>query len=78
MTASVMNPKVNVSVFSVPEPSGMNFFSARHPAMAIGPIIGINLERRRTIPVEIFHQGVLSPRPSKPDPLFAEEEVRIR
>jgi hypothetical protein len=39
--------------------------------MATGPMIGINLDNNSTIPVEIFHQGVLSPNPSNPDPLLA-------
>jgi hypothetical protein len=43
--------------------------------MATGPMIGINLDSNSTIPVEIFHHGVLSPSPSNPDPLLAEEEV---
>ena len=75
ITARVINPKVAVSVFSVPELSGIYFFCANSPAIATGPIIGMNLDSNSTIPVEIFHQGVLSPSPSNQEPLFAAEEV---
>ncbi len=40
-----------------------------------GPIIGKNLASNITTPQAIFQKGVLSPRPSKPLPLLAEEEV---
>ena len=75
ITPKVINPKVGVSVFKVPALSGMNFFWAKSPAIATGPMIGRNLARIKTNPVEIFHHGVLSPKPSNPDPLFAEAEV---
>lgn len=75
ITANTISPNVAVSVFSVPALSGINFFSASKPAMATGPIIGRNLPNSRTMPVEMFQNGVLSPKPSKPLPLLAAEEV---
>ena len=76
ITAKVINPKVPVSVFNVPALSGMNFFFANNPAIATGPIIGKNLDNNITKPQVIFQKtdGV-SPKPSKPLPLFAAEEV---
>ena len=75
MTPKVIKPKVDVSVFKVPALSGMYFFLAKSPAIATGPIIGKYLDKIKTIPVEIFHHGVLAFNPAKPDPLFAEAEV---
>src|SRR5450432_4674509 len=75
ITANTMIPKVLVSVFSVPADSGTNFFFASMPAMAIGPIIGKKRDISMTRPQVIFQKGTPSPRPSKPEPLFAEEEV---
>src|SRR5690606_3826538 len=75
ITAKTINPKLAVSVFSVPAPSGIYLFSDKIPAIAIGPTIGINLPNNKTIPVLIFHHKVLSPKPSKPLPLFADAEV---
>ena len=67
--------KAGVSSFKVPEDSGTNFLAEREPAIAKGPIIGMNLANSITIPLAIFQKGVLSPRPSNPDPLLAEDEV---
>ena len=75
MTAKIISPKVVVSVFNVPALSGICFLPANKPAIANGPIIGINLPKISTMPVEIFHHWVLSPKPSKPEPLFAADEV---
>ena len=75
ITANTIKPNVDVSVLSVPELSGINFFSASSPAIATGPIIGRNLPNSNTIPVDIFQNTVLSPNPSKPLPLLAAEEV---
>ena len=75
ITAKTISPKVGVSAFKVPALSGTCFFEARIPAMAMGPMIGRNLESNKTTPVVIFHHGLLSPSPSKPLPLFAAEEV---
>ena len=75
MTAKTIKPKVEVSVFKVPADSGMYFLLAKIPAMATGPMIGKKRLNISTMPVEIFHHGVLSPKPSKPEPLFAAEEV---
>src|SRR5579872_3091909 len=75
ITDSTIIPKVPVSVFRVPALSGMYFFLARMPAMATGPMIGRKRDNSITVPQAIFQKGVLSPRPSKPDPLLADEEV---
>ena len=75
ITANVMPANVNVSVFNVPALSGINFFSASKPAIATGHIIGKNLPSSRTIPHETSQNNVLSPNPSKPEPLVADEEV---
>ena len=75
MTANVINPNVSVSVFRVPALSGIYFLLAKIPAMAIGPMIGKYLDKIIMIPQLMFHQGVLSPKPSKPLPLFAAEDV---
>jgi hypothetical protein len=75
ITVNMMTPKVAVSVFNVPSLSGIYFFWAIRPAIATGPIMGKNRESIKTNPVLIFHQTVLSPKPSKPLPLLAEEEV---
>ncbi|MNV99419.1 hypothetical protein D3C71_1947750 [compost metagenome] len=75
MTTKVIIPKVNVSVFRVPADSGMYFFEASNPAMATGPMIGRKRPRINTKPVTTFQKMLLSPRPSKPEPLFAAAEV---
>ena len=75
ITTKMTKPKVEVSVFKVPELSGINFFSASNPAIATGPIIGKKRPKSNIIPVEIFQNGVLSPNPSKPLPLLAADEV---
>ncbi len=77
ITANVIPANVNVSVFNVPALSGMDFFSASNPAMATGHIIGRNLPSSRTIPHEISQNKVLSPNPSKPEPLVADEDVNL-
>lgn len=75
ITANTISPKVAVSVFKVPALSGMYFLLARIPAIATGPIMGKYLAKSITIPQAIFQNGVLSPNPSNPLPLFALEEV---
>ena len=75
ITANTIIPNVPVSVFNVPALSGTYFFLASMPAMATGPMIGRNLASNITTPQAIFQKGVLSPRPSKPLPLLADEEV---
>ena len=67
-------PKIGESNFNEPDDSGVYFFAEINPAIAIGPMIGMNLPRSIAIPVPIFQNGVLSPSPSKPDPLFAAED----
>ena len=75
ITANTMMPKVAVSVFNVPALSGTYFLVASKPAIATGPMMGRYRESSITKPQEIFQNGVLSPNPSKPLPLLAEEEV---
>ena len=58
-----------------PTSVGTRFFSARKPAMAIGSTSAGNRPSKRTTPVAMFHAGLLSARPSKPDPLLAAAEV---
>ena len=38
-------------------------------------MIGKKRLNNKTIPVVMFQNGLLSPKPSKPDPLFAAEDV---
>ena len=73
--AKVNIPKVRESTFNVPEDSGIYFFFANNPMMAIGPMIGRNLPNNNTNPVVTFQKILLSPSPSKPLPLLADEEV---
>src|ERR1700730_15729022 len=75
MTAIVIIPNVSVSVLNVPAESGIYFLFAKRPAMATGPMIGMNLASNITTPVVTFHQIQLALRPAKPLPLFAVEEV---
>ena len=75
ITAKVMIPKIEVSVFRVPALSGMYFLPANKPAIANGPMIGIKRLNSNTIPVVIFQNGLLSPKPSNPEPLLAALEV---
>ena len=76
ITAKTIMPKVAVSAFSVPALSGMYFFFASNPAIATGPMIGKKRDNNITNPHVIFQNtdGV-SPNPSKPLPLLADEEV---
>ena len=62
-------------VRSVPDVCGTRFFWARKPAIAIGSTSAGNRPSSRTIPVAMFQAGLLSARPSKPEPLLAEAEV---
>src|SRR4051812_18228043 len=75
ITANVIIPNVAVSVFNVPALSGTYFFLASIPAMATGPIMGKKRDNSITIPQVIFQNGTPSPKPSKPLPLLADEEV---
>ena len=75
ITANTMMPKVVVSVFKVPALSGTNFFLARMPAIATGPMMGRKRDSNITMPQVIFQKGTPSPNPSKPLPLLADEEV---
>ncbi|MNY70540.1 hypothetical protein D3C86_2086960 [compost metagenome] len=75
ITAKVIAPKVTVSVLKVPADSGIYLFSAKRPAMATGPIMGRNRLKSKINPVLIFHQILLSARPSNPEPLLAFAEV---
>ncbi len=64
-----------MSTRSVPLPSGAARLAASSPAIASGPTIGRNRASSSTSAQLRFHQGVLSPRPSKPLPLFANAEL---
>ena len=75
ITAKTMMPNVVVSVFNVPALSGTYFFFARIPAMATGPMMGRKRPINITMPQVIFQNGTPSPKPSKPLPLLADEEV---
>jgi len=75
MTESNTATNAGLSTFRVPAVSGINFLDANEPAIANGPIIGINLPKIIEIPHRIFQNGVLSPRPSKPEPLFDAADV---
>ena len=75
ITAKTIIPKIEVSVFKVPALSGIYFLLASNPAIANGPIIGMKRLKSNTIPVVIFQNGLLSPKPSKPEPLLAALEV---
>lgn len=75
MTDSNTATNAGLSTFKVPALSGMYFLEARDPAMAIGPMIGMNLPKSIARPHKIFQKGVASPRPSKPEPLLAEADV---
>ena len=70
-TENNTTPNIPESIFNEPDDSGVYFFTERKPAMAIGPIIGINLPSSIAMPVPIFQNGVLSPSPSNPEPLLA-------
>ena len=74
IVANTIIPNVPVSVFNVPALSGIYFFFARMPAIATGPIIGMNLANSITIPHVMFQNGTPSPRPSNPEPLFADDD----
>src|SRR5208282_2366626 len=77
---------VGVSSLSVPRPKGLDFFSPRYAAMAIGAIIGINLLNIITRPAAISHATAVGAgfglfqkpyvvaSPSKAEPLLAEAE----
>ena len=75
ITANVIIPNVHESVLNVPADSGIYFLFARMPEMATGPMIGKNLPMIIANPVVTFQNILLSPRPSKPLPLLAVEEV---
>src|SRR6187431_2761230 len=75
ITESNTATKAGLSTFNVPELSGIYFFEASDPAIARGPMIGMNLPNNMARPQRIFQKGVASPSPSKPDPLLAAEEV---
>ncbi|MNR27227.1 hypothetical protein D3C85_1444900 [compost metagenome] len=73
--ANVIKAKVLVSIFNVPALSGMCFFFANRPAIAKGPMIGMKRPKSKMTPVKTFQNILLSPKPSKPEPLLALEEV---
>ena len=67
--------KAGLWTCKVPELSGIYFFEASDPAIAKGPMIGMNLPNNIVTPHRMFQNGVASPRPSNPDPLLAAEDV---
>jgi len=69
-------PNVVSSTPSVPADWAAGRFPASDPAIASGNMIGMNRASSMTMPVATFHGGVLSPRPSKPEPLFALAELK--
>ncbi len=75
ITESNTAMKAKLSTFSVPALSGTYFLAANEPAIANGPMIGMNLPKIITIPQAMFQNGVASPKPSKPEPLLAAEDV---
>ena len=75
ITESSTAINAGLSTFNVPLLSGIYFLEANDPAMASGPMIGINLPNNMAIPQRIFQKGVASPKPSKPEPLLAAAEV---
>ena len=75
ITAKTITPNVPVSVFKVPALSGTNFFFARMPAMASGPMMGRNLESNMIIPSLIFQNGEFALKPPNSDPLLADAEL---
>jgi signal transduction histidine kinase len=68
-------PKAPECKCKVPAVSGTGALYASHPAMANGPMMGKKRAKSITTPVLMFQKGVLSPNPSKPEPLLAEAEV---
>ncbi len=48
-------PNVTVSVRKVPRPKGLDFFSPRNAAMAIGATMGRKRLKSTTRPAAIFH-----------------------
>jgi hypothetical protein len=91
MVPNKTHAKVNVSVRMVPTVKGVDFFFAKLPARAKGAIMGMKRLKSITRPVamssgwlsgaggEGLSSGLLnphvSPKPSKPEPLLAEDEV---
>src|ERR1044072_6676139 len=75
ITASVITPNVQESVFNVPAEAGTYFLFAINPAMATGPMMGRKRPSISIKPVLRFQKMLLSPNPSKPEPLFALAEV---
>lgn len=75
ITESSTAINARLSTFNVPLLSGIYFLVAKDPAIANGPMIGINLPNNIASPHRIFQKGVASPKPSKPEPLLAAAEV---
>ena len=70
-----MLANVKLSVRSVPLVLGTPFFFASDPAIASGKTSGPNRFNKSTHPETMFHGGLLSARPSNPEPLFEDAEV---
>ena len=75
MVASSITPKVASSTPSVPADCAVARFAASEPAIASGRMIGMKRASSITMPVATFHGTVLSPSPSKPEPLLALDEL---
>lgn len=73
--ANKITRNVELSVLNVPIVTGALFLDSSEPATAIKAIMEKYRPNNITKPVEMFQKGVLSPRPSNPEPLFAAEEV---
>ena len=66
---------VGVSTCSVPALSGATRFFAGRPATISGTSSAGKRPSASTIAAVVFHHTVLSPSPSKPEPLFANADA---
>ncbi len=75
IVAISMPPKVPSSTPSVPADSAVRRLVTSEPTMASGRMIGMKRASSMIRPVAMFHGTVLSPSPSKPEPLLALAEL---
>lgn len=75
ITAIRVKQKVGLSSFKLALLSGLTLLLDIIPAIASGKNSGRYRPSSKAITQLIFHQGVLSPKPSKPEPLLAKAEV---
>ena len=66
---------LTVSVLNVPADSGIYFLFAKKPAIATGPMIGKKSCQEHYNTCQYIPEILLSPKPSKPLPLLAFDEV---